>query len=90
MQNFDSDQRQIPIGLGWPIMFRSLEDGGDFGLLCSNHASDNNRLKRPIIAVNTRWEPECDPKAVRWCAALLLLQTSLLKCSSAGPARVWR
>jgi hypothetical protein len=64
MQNFDPDQRQIPMGLGWPIMFRSFEDGGDFGLLFSNHASGNNRLKRSIIAVNTRWEPERDPKAV--------------------------
>ena len=33
MQRFDPDQRQIPMGLGWPIVFRPLEDGGDFGLL---------------------------------------------------------
>jgi hypothetical protein len=45
-------------------MFCSLEDGGDFGLLCLNHASGNNRLKRPIVTVNTRWEPERDPKSV--------------------------
>jgi hypothetical protein len=36
-------------------MFRPLEDSGDFGLLFPNHASGNNRLKRPIIAVNARW-----------------------------------
>jgi hypothetical protein len=52
------------MGLGWPIMFRLLEDGGDFGLLFPNHAFCNNRLKRLIVAVNTRWEPKRDPKAV--------------------------
>jgi len=64
MQRFDPDQRQIPMGPGWPIMFGSLEDGGDFGLLLPNHAFCNNRLKRSIIAVNIRWEPERDPKPV--------------------------
>jgi hypothetical protein len=70
MQNFDPDQRQIPMGLGWPIMFRSLEDGGDFDLLLLNHAVGNNRLERPVIAINTRWEAERDAKAVlERCAA---------------------
>ena len=52
------------MGLGWPIMFRLLEDGCDFGLLFPDHASCNDRLERLIIAVNTRGEPECDPQAV--------------------------
>jgi len=52
------------MGLGWPMMFRSLEDGGDFGLPFPNYASGNNLLKRPIIAVNTRWESERDPNAI--------------------------
>jgi len=52
------------MGLGWPIMFRSLEDGGDFGLLLLNHAVGNNRLERPVVAMNTRWEPKRDAKAV--------------------------
>ena len=64
MQCFDPDERQIPMGLAWPIMFRLLEDGGNFGLLLSTDAFCNNRLKGPIIAVNTRWEPKRDPKAV--------------------------
>jgi hypothetical protein len=33
MQSFDPDERQIPMGLGWPVMLRLLEDSGDFGLL---------------------------------------------------------
>jgi len=51
------------MGLGWPIMLRPPEDGGDFGLLFPTRALCNNRLKRRIIAVNTWWEPKCDPKA---------------------------
>ena len=64
MQSFDPDERQIPMGLRRPIMLRLLEDGGDFGLPFADHASLNNRLKRLIIAMNTRWESDCDPKAV--------------------------
>jgi hypothetical protein len=64
MQSFDPDERQIPMGLGWPIMPRLLEDSGDFGLLFPSDACRNNRLKRPIVAVNTRREPECHPKGV--------------------------
>jgi hypothetical protein len=45
-------------------MFRSLENGGNFGSLSRDHAFCNNRLERPVIAVNTWWEPERDPKAV--------------------------
>ena len=52
------------MGLGWPIMSRLFEDGSDFGLLFPSHACCNNRLKRPIVAVNTRREPKCDSKAV--------------------------
>jgi hypothetical protein len=52
-------------------MLRSLEDGGDVGLLFLNDASANNRLKRPVIAMNARWEPERDPMAV----------VSTLRCS---------
>ena len=62
MQSFDPDQRQIPMGFGWSVIFRPLEDGGDFGLLFSDHAFCNYRLKRPIVAMNTWWEPERDPK----------------------------
>jgi len=40
--------------LGWPIMFRLLEDRGDFGLLLPNDAFCDHRLKRPIFAVNAR------------------------------------
>jgi hypothetical protein len=52
------------MGLGWPIMFRLLEYGGDFGLLLLNDAFRDHRLERPIIAVNPRWEPESNPEAV--------------------------
>src|ERR1700730_900024 len=62
MQSFDPDKRQIPMGFGWSVIFRPLEDGGDFGLLFSDHAFCNYRLKRPIVAMNTWWEPERDPK----------------------------
>ena len=70
MQCFDPDERQIPMGLGWPIMFGSLENRGDLGLLFADDAFCNNRLERRIIAVNTRWQPERDPNpsSVR-CAA---------------------
>jgi hypothetical protein len=43
------------MGLRGPIMFRSLENGGNFGLLSCDHAFCNNRLERPVIAVNTWW-----------------------------------
>jgi hypothetical protein len=45
-------------------MFRALKDRGDFGLLLPDDTLCNNRLKRPVIAVNARWKPDCDPKAV--------------------------
>ena len=58
------------MGLGWPIMLRPLEDGGDFGLLLLDDAFRNKCLKLTIIAVNARWKPERNPEAslVR-CAA---------------------
>jgi hypothetical protein len=52
------------MGLGWPIMFRLLEYGGDFGLLLLNDAFRDHRLERSIIVVNPRWEPESNPEAV--------------------------
>src|SRR3974390_3387408 len=52
------------MGLSWPIVFRLFEEGGDFGLLLLSDASPDPRLKRPIIAVNRRWEPERNPEAV--------------------------
>jgi hypothetical protein len=52
------------MGLGWPIMFRLLEYGGDFGLLLLNDAFRDHHLERSIIAVNPRWEPESNPEAV--------------------------
>ena len=52
------------MGLGWPIMFRPLEDGDDFGPFLLSDASCDHRLERPIIAVNPRWEPERNPEAV--------------------------
>jgi len=52
------------MGLFRPIMLRLLEDGGDFDLLFPDYAFGNDRLKRPIIAMNTRWEPKRDPKPV--------------------------
>jgi hypothetical protein len=45
-------------------MFRPREGGARIGLLLRSNAFCNNRLKRPIIAVNTRWKPERDAKAV--------------------------
>ncbi len=57
MQSFDSYERQIPMRLGRPIVFRSLENGGNCGLLFRNYATCDNSLQRPIIAVNTRWQP---------------------------------
>jgi hypothetical protein len=52
------------MGLGWPVIFRSFENGGDFCLLFPNDAFRNNRLERPVIAVNPWWEPNRDPNAV--------------------------
>jgi len=64
MQSFDPDERQIPMGLGWPELFRPLEDSRDFGLLPLSDAFCNNRLERLIIAANPRRKPERDPEAV--------------------------
>src|SRR5215469_13702358 len=52
------------MGLGWPIVLRLLEEGGDFGLFLLSDASCDHRLERPIIAVKPGWEPERNPKAV--------------------------
>src|SRR6267378_1208264 len=81
MQCFDPDQGQIPMGLGWPIVFRPLEDGGDFGLLLPNDASRNNRLKHPIIAVSTRWKPDRDPKAVVGALRCSCFKRACCECS---------
>lgn len=51
------------MGLGWPIMFRLLEYGGDFGLLLLNDAFRDHHLERSIISMNPRWEPESNPEA---------------------------
>ena len=64
MQCFDPDQRQVPMGFGRPKMFRPLEERGDFGLLLRNDAFCDDRLKRPIFAVNTRRQPKRDPEAI--------------------------
>src|SRR5260370_37419859 len=55
-QSFDADERQVPMGLGWPVMFGPLEDGADLGLLCSGHSCRNNRLQRAVLAVHARWQ----------------------------------
>ena len=52
------------MGLGWPVMFRPLEDDAHVALLLPGNAFRNDRLKRPIVAVNTRRKPERDAKAV--------------------------
>jgi len=52
------------MGLGWPVKFRPRECGAHIGLLLRSNAFCNNRLKRPIIAMNTQWKPERDAKAV--------------------------
>ena len=64
MQNFDADQRKVPMRFGWPVIFRPLEDGGDFGLPFLSNGFCDNRFERPVIAVSTRWEPDRDPDAV--------------------------
>ena len=52
------------MGLGWPVKFRPRECGAHIGLFLRSNAFCNNRLKRPIIAVNTRWKPERDAKPI--------------------------
>jgi len=64
MQRFDPDERQIPMGHGWPIVFGSLEEGGDFGLPFPSDALCNNRLERTVIAANARRKPERDPEKI--------------------------
>src|SRR5258708_8869762 len=60
-QSFDADERQVPMGLGWPVMFGPLEDGADLGLLFSGNAFRNNPLERAVIAGNARWKPNRNP-----------------------------
>ena len=69
------------MGLGWPMMFRPLEDVGNFGLLFPNHGSCNNRLKRPIIAMNTRRQPERDPKPVVGALRCSCFKRACCECS---------
>jgi hypothetical protein len=52
------------MGLGWPVMFRPLENSTHVGLLLPSNALCNNRFKGTIIAVNTGWKPERDAKAI--------------------------
>jgi len=76
-QSFDADERQVPMGLGWPVMFGPLEDGADLGLLFSGNAFRNNRLERAVIAVNARWKPKRNAETV--AGALRRPQTSSLQ-----------
>jgi hypothetical protein len=64
MQSFDADERQVPMRLFWPVVFGPLEDGADLGFLLTSNAFSNNRLKRAVIAMNARWKPKRDAKAV--------------------------
>src|SRR5258706_15632559 len=64
VQSFDADERQVPMGLGWPIMFGPLEDGANLGLFLAGNAFCNNRIERAIIAVNPRRKPKRDAEAV--------------------------
>src|SRR5260370_16899014 len=75
-QSFDADERQVPMGLGWPVMFGPLEDGADLGLLFSGNAFRNNRLERAVIAVNARWKPKRNAETV--AGSLRRPQTSSL------------
>jgi hypothetical protein len=68
------------MGLGRPIIFRSLENGRDFGLFFRHDAFSNDRLQRCIIAVNTGWKPDCESKAV----------LGALRCSCLERARAER
>src|SRR5260370_37611444 len=54
VQGFDTDERQVPVRFGWPVMFRPLEDGAHIDLLLGSDAFCNNRLEHRIIAVNIR------------------------------------
>ena len=62
---FDAKLRRrsakVPMRFGWPVIFRPLEDGGDFGLPLLSNGFRNNRFERPVIAVSTRWEPDRYP-----------------------------
>jgi len=49
------------MGLGWAIMFRALEDRGDFGLLLLSDVFGDHRLERPIFPVNAWRQPKRDP-----------------------------
>jgi hypothetical protein len=64
MQGFDADERQVPMRLARPVMFRLFKDCAYVGLLLASNAFCNNRLKRLIIAVNTRWKPERYARAI--------------------------
>jgi hypothetical protein len=50
--------------LDWPVMFGSLEDGTDLGLLLTSNAFCNNYLKGAIVATNARWKPKRDAEAI--------------------------
>jgi hypothetical protein len=64
VQGFATDERQVPVRLGWPAMFRPLEDGAHIDLLLGGDALCNNRLEHRIIAVNIRREPKRDTESV--------------------------
>jgi len=64
VQSFNTNERQIPMRLGWAVIFRPLKGSAHVGLLLSGDAFCNDSLKRLIIGVNTRWKPERDAEAV--------------------------
>src|SRR5260370_13477992 len=64
VQGFDTDERQVPVRFGWPVMFRPLEDGAHVDFLLGGDAFCNNRLEHRIIAVDIRREPKGDTESL--------------------------
>ena len=64
MRPFDTDQRQVPVRLCRPIMFRHLEHRADIPLHIFGQAVCNDRFNRCVIALHARGKPNRDPGSV--------------------------
>jgi hypothetical protein len=82
VQHFDTDQRQVPMRLGWPVMLGHLEGTADIGLLFTSNAFCKDRLERAIIAANARRKPKRDTMTIAGALRRACLKRA---CSEAVP-----
>jgi hypothetical protein len=64
VHHFDADEREVPMRFFGSAVLRSLEHRAHVGLLPHSNGFCDNRLKRPIVNMNTRRKPQRHAKTV--------------------------